>query len=439
MKLEQVLMGGELMPEKDIKILLPISQTGGYGDVIAVGEYLQNVDLPFEISFERGAEEKFEYLTQHSKEWKRYKSSDNDIVSICTIYDSRTVKQTKKTKYSMLIGEYDASDSVYNVSKNFSLNIRTGLGFNEDSPMVQSGIYIRPNLEFILNTVDNAIKKDKNNTELKKELLEELSEKQISVKRLLDWQQESAFDSKYSLAYTSEIERESLFYGIVESAQDKLTNNLIIFSTASENRQPYIQMEAKGRGFSYINNVRIKKRNSPITIIELGAIKESSFMDLLGVADTLSLITGDHSLSQILQKSQHKCSVPFFYQAASWKYRLSSNLHRLMKQTSPDAADLFAGYVLGTSTMQGNEFTGLGKKLLDKEDFAKLVYDKETIKDYNTAIKSIKNIFINERREAGIEKPEILWSVNETIGHIIQNLKAGNKVLESQKELIPRE
>ena len=62
MKLEQVLMGGELMPEKDIKILLPISQTGGYGDVtagIAVGEYLQNVDLPFEISFERGAEEKF--------------------------------------------------------------------------------------------------------------------------------------------------------------------------------------------------------------------------------------------------------------------------------------------------------------------------------------------------------------------------------------------
>ena len=60
--------------------------------------------------------------------------------------------------------------------------------------------------------------------------------------------------------------------------------------------------------------------------------REDIFRWLVAMVNSPSLVTGDHSLSQMIQKSNSKLSVPFFYEMAHWKRILSKNFYLLMRK-----------------------------------------------------------------------------------------------------------
>ncbi|MBU0666021.1 MAG: hypothetical protein ABIC91_03610 [Nanoarchaeota archaeon] len=452
-----------------LSVLLPICSMGGYGDIvsaIAMGEYLESKRIPFQISFEdEKAKEKFKLINSNSK-WSVYdddcskRNKDKNVISICSVGDGRDKKQKKRTDQFLYISEYDSDDRVFN-QFNAMFNVKTGFRFDSsEKKYVQSGIYMRNDLQSLLDRIDLAKNSDEELKFVRTEVLDSLT-KSISDKYLgaidnhstlikFQKEKERIVASDWSLAYSSSLGTKWSFLDVVAKASFKLDKELYVFvpmNSVDLDSECYFNAKVKQYPFSFFdfNELSLIKRDSPVTILKFDNIPDYLFKQITACTSSLSLVTGDHSLSQMMQKGLSKSPTPFFYQMPNWKQRLGYNLHLHMKKTSAHAAELFGGYInmqnqdvcspgyLGSYMHLFNNFS------TDQNEMAKLFYQKNAIADYNNAIVNIKNSFIEQRKDVGIKKARLLWSVQDTVGYIVKGLLNGAEEKELLSPLLPKQ
>ncbi|MBN2052949.1 hypothetical protein JW756_05575 [Candidatus Woesearchaeota archaeon] len=440
----------DIVNKESQNILIPITSMGGYGDIIAgvaFHEYFDSIGISHKIYAPNDLiKSQFNQVLGRSKSTQLPAFNDglnSEFVSVCPVSDSRSAEQKAKTRNSVIVTEYDRDR--YTTWSNYSNNIitiSTGFGFKPAVEDVQAGVYVRKNLEFMLKTIEDAVNSGGDTKPLRKRVLAETWHQYKMnkwMKAFIGANEQDLLNSRWSLAYSSSLASYWNFFDIIDAAKSKLDKPLFIFSTAPEGDQKEVSKKAERLDFQYHNLCERESRRtpSPITVIELGGVSDNIFRSILALTDTLSLVTGDHSLSQAIQKSQTRCAVPFLYHMASWKDALAHNFYSLLKKSSQEAASLFGGYISTENTGKGYKIMECRDLKANPEELAKLVYDKQVIADYNKAVASVRDNFIRERQDAGIRNAELLWSITDSVGFIIRGLLNGKDSYEAVKSLLP--
>jgi hypothetical protein len=434
------------------EILIPICEYGGFGDIIAgmaFVEYCQKNSLPYSISFDSTTSEK-KFLTASGLEKLDLpvydQSVGNKLISICPVGDRRNDIQSERSKSTIRVYEYDKGSCSNDYERN-ELRVETGFGFSKSNKNVQAGIYVRENLEFFLRAVEEGKSSPGGVCTLKENFLESiLKSHEAKNKKLFSKNQEGILNGKWSLAYTSSLNNDWYFLDILDNAQKKHNQKITLFTINPIERRNGLKEKAKSLKMSYLSvpdEIFNQNDNSQTTVIELGEVSDKQFREITGLTDCLSLVTGDHSLTQMIQKGNSKVPVPFFYHIASWKGELFRNFLNLLKKADLASAQLFAKYGEFANPSRVNadflEEVGLMNKNYSKMDLSSLVYDEQVINSFNKAISKVKKEFINERKRVGVENPETLWSVTDSVGFVIRGLLNGKTSFEAVEPLLSKE
>ena len=179
--------------------------------------------------------------------------------------------------------------------------------------------------------------------------------------------------------------------------------------------------------FNYHNHINRNSINSSsnISIIELGNIPNHLMCQIYACTDTLSVLTGDLSLSMGIQKIESENPSPFLYHAPHWKSNLINNIYKMMAKFDTSSAQLFANYV--NMTIECNTLPPDFPKNSNKDtihSLGKLLYDPSVIDKYQLAMKNIRNIFNADRQNEHLNH-RILWSVQKTVTHIVTKVMNG--------------
>ncbi len=434
--------------QKDLSVLLPVCEMGGFGDLIAgmaIGEYLEEKGVPFKIFFDDiDAQRKFKKVSKNSAglNWTHYdlkKSKDSGLIVIYPVKETILSAIRKQTDYKINIEEYGIGFHNESDFKHNHVFITTGLFFNNTRTNVQSGIFIRKNLDFLLESVDQAVTGAEGTIHLKKMALDSLLQSYSSLKLMLFEKYgdpEKIIRGDWSFVYTSTLDNDWQFLDILSAAEPKLEKPLYVFIPQNKTGTTLFKEKIKNFGFSYVNpfSTASRKTSSPITIINLGAIPDYSFRQILACADKLSVVTGDQSLSQMMQKANSKTHVPFLYHKAHWKNGFVENLSYFLEKSSPKASQIFTDYhtLCRARNVEESERRRITQTL------PKLLYDGELIKEYADAFSHVKNVFVREKQEAGVAEAEKLWCVQETVGYIVQGIMAGKTMFETVEPLLPK-
>ena len=432
----------------NFNILLPICELGGFGDVVSslsIMEHFNSINLPYQIHFDcDNSEKKLKILIDDKKfrSLKRYKGSTN-IVSISPVRDKRTEEQVNKTYVDIQLGEYDRDKIPWTDYSNHHIRIKTGLSFDHDSFGPQAGIYTRKTLESILTEIDKNITHKSSIEELRKKAIISTIRKYPKSK-FIDYfyshEIEKVVKGGWSLFYPSDMEAHN-FLDVVSFARKKLDKPLYIFSAGNTSKSN-LKYPCLKRGITYFNlpwrERRLKDEN--ISVIELGFIPDFDFMQLVALTDKLSLVTGDHSLSQMIQKSQSKLKVPFVYHSPSWKLDCFRAFSKLIWKEDHNSGDIFSDYgklVERIIPIKNRLIPSEIKKI--KLNLSKLLYDEKLINNYNKSLSKIKENFINERKEREVDKADILWSVNETLLFVVNRILDGRNCYDAVEPLLAKE
>jgi hypothetical protein len=432
----------EPLDTKDIQILLPICQAGGFGDIVAgaaIAEYFQARGISFQVAYQPDAEEKVKRIAGSNwKEWLKYDEQTKKLISICPVMDHRTHEQRTKSIATINIGEYDKYGQHTDLN-NRRIGVKTGLGFQKDACRVEAGIYHRQGLEFLLNTADQSATSQESKRSLRKVFIEQIIKQFPWFNSIIERQEGQILNAGYSLFYPSTLSsRGKSFLTAVKKAESHLDKPLVIFGTLAEGTTPEIKKITEDLGLNYCSQSSPYSGNNPpnIMFVDLGTVNEEIFRWLVAMSDSTSLVTGDNSLSQMIQKANSNSPAPFFYEMAAWKYELGMELYRHMAKKHKVAAEILCSYIRSHSHYFMND-EKRKKKTPDMEMLARLFYDEKLIEGYNQGVRSIRESFIEERKEAGIKKAEVLWSINQTVGEIAQNLILGKNVIEATEDFVP--
>ncbi|MBU3941650.1 MAG: hypothetical protein KKF74_01940 [Nanoarchaeota archaeon] len=434
--------------KNNFNILLPICELGGFGDVVSslsIMEHFNSIKLHYQVSFDCGdSEKKLKTLIDDKKfrSLKHYKGSTN-IVSISPVKDKRTEEQVDKTYVDIQLSEYDHDKICWtNYSKNH-IKIKTGFSFDHDSFGPQAGIYTRGTLESILTEIDKNITHKGSIEEMRKKALMSTIRKYPKSK-FIDYfcshEIEKVVKGGWSLFYSSNMETHN-FLDIASFARKNLDKPLYIFSVGNA-KKSNLKYPCIKRGITYFNlperERRLKDEN--ISVIELGFIPDFDFMQLVAFTDKLSLVTGDHSLSQMIQKSQSKLKAPFVYHHPFWKLNCFRAFSELIGKEDSNSKDIFLDYekLIERGIYIENRLIPSEIKKI-KSKLSKLFYDEKLINDYNKSIFKVKENFINERKEKEIDKADILWSVNETLLFVVNRLFDGMSCYDVVEPLLEKE
>ncbi len=440
--------------KNNFNILLSICELGGFGDVVSslsIMEYFDSVKLPYQISFNGDISEKVEKAEEKlikligNKEFrslKHYKDGPK-IVSISPVSDKRTKEQVNKTYVDIQLSEYDKDKIPWTDYSNNHIKIKTGFSFDHDSFGPQAGIYTRETLESILTKIDKNITHKGSIEELRKKALISMIRKYPKSK-FIDYfcshEIEKMVKGGWSLFYPSNMEAYN-FLDIASFARKNLDKPLYIFSVGNTNKSN-LKYPCLKRGITYYNlperERRLKDKN--LSVIEMGFIPDFDFMQLVALTDKFSLVTGDHSLSQMIQKSQSKLKVPFVYHSPSWKLDCFRSFSELIGKEDTNSKDFFLDYrelVERDIPIRNRLIPSEIKKI--KLKLSKLFYDKKLINDYNKSISKIKENFINQRKEKEIDKADILWSVNKTLLFVVNRILDGMSCYDAVEPLLEKE
>lgn len=428
----------------DFGVRIPLVENGGFGDIALISticEYLSQIGVPFRFSdYDRKAVERLEIAVGQPKvqEWLAQKEEPTDTYPVCfsPLRNKMTDSRIHQLKACLVLEEYDRPRGDIYLDEDNVLRIKTGLTFSFFSRKVQAGLYLRPCLDSILDEID------KYSLEWGKEtaISRIRKEKGASFERIEDIVLPT---KRWAIGYSSSLDNNWNYFDILNQAAEHLDRPLLVFTTIPAPRlcqdkstgvnpdsQKSVLEKAKKLGFNYHNvdnNIDIRT-GSPISIVELGSVSETLFHRLISATDTLSLVTGDHSFTNMMQKISSAVPVPFCYHTAIWKKTFAKRVYQHMKKHDKEAAELFKCY----TKLQKNGEEPAHARL------AELVYNKERIGLYIQAMAGIKKSFIAERREAGVEQPEMLWSVMETAEFIARRMHEGMSKKEAIGPLLPR-
>ena len=434
--------------KNNFNILLSVCELGGFGDVVSnlsIMEHFNSINLPYQVSFDcADSEDKLKILIDNEKFrlLKHYKGSPN-IITISPVRDKRTEEQIDKTYVDIQLSEYDKDKIPWTDYSNHHIEIKTGFSFDHDSFGPQAGIYTRKTLESILIEVDKNITHRGGIEELRKKALISIIKKYPKSK-FIDYfcshEIEKVVKGGWSIFYPSNLEAYN-FLNIASFARENLDKPLYIFGIGNTNKSN-LKYPCLKRDITYFNlperERRLKDEN--ISVIELGFIPDFDFMQIVALTDKLSLVTGDHSLSQMIQKSQSKLKVPFFYHYPSWKLNCFRAFSELIGKEDHGSMDIFSDYgkLIEHNTCIENILLSSEIKKI-KSKLSKLFYDETLINDYNKSISKIKENFINERKEKEIDKADILWSVNETLLFVVNRILDGMSCYDAVEPLLEKE
>ncbi|OIO63443.1 hypothetical protein AUJ83_01280 [Candidatus Woesearchaeota archaeon CG1_02_33_12] len=432
--------------KNNFNVVVSVCELGGFGDVVSslsIMEYFTSVDLPYQVSFDcADSENKLRLLINDEKFklLKHYKGSPN-IITISPVRDRRTEEQIDKTYVDIQLSEYDHDKICWTDYSKNHITIKTGFSFDHDSFGPQAGIYTRKTLESILTKVDKSIGHKGSIEELRKKALTSMIRK-YPKSRFIDYfcshEIEKVVKGGWSLFYPSDMEAYH-FLDIASFARENLDKPLYIFSIGNANKN--LKYPCLKRNITYYNLTERERRlkDENISVIELGAIPDFDFMQLVALTDKLSLVTGDHSLSQMIQKSQSKLKVPFVYHYPIWKFNCFKAFSELIGKENHNSSEILSDYgkLFGRdSCINSNSLRSEIKKI--KSNISKLFYDEKIINDYNKSISKTKENFINERKEKEIDKANILWSVNETLLFVVNRILDGRNCYDAVEPLLAK-
>ncbi|MBT4375964.1 hypothetical protein HOD29_01165 [archaeon] len=411
------------------EVVIPLCEMGGFGDIIAgraIKESLQKNKIPARMSFPNlEVKQKYEEIFGSTRNYSP--KDDKPLIAICPVNDERTKEMKNKTKALIEINEYDKPSSGYK-----GITINTGFGFYTNRGSVPAGIYLRDKMKTKLK-----------NPPKKQKILEQICEEtHHSMKNM-----EGFLNSDHAIAYSSSLHTPTAYLKIIKKTEKHLEKPLYIFTMSPNDEiKEGVKTISNKLGLHHIraNYKNEPNINCPIKVIELETIPEALFQDLLVTSNKLSLITGDHSLSQMIQKSMSNNPIPFLYMEASWKNNLTKNLTQLLEMSNSQMSELFQGFSKLDRFYQNGQIDKRNIFLSHKlghfnkfpSDFKKLVYDTQTINEFNEAAKKIKDNFIQIRKNADIPKAETLWDVQETTVEILKNLLDGADEKEAIKDFI---
>lgn len=413
------------------QVLIPVYEGGGFGDImaaIAIEETLEKRKIPTQVYFKSDlARKKYEAI------FKSYKYSpipEKEIITICPSEDDRTEELKEKTDYLIRITEYDRGINLgEDDCPKDSIVINTGLGDNTE---VSAGLYVRENLE---RKLKNPPTREKLFRTIFREKDWEMSEKLEPFTK----------DADLALYYPSELAHNPRVYlSLAKEAAKRRTIPLIILG-ASGNFINVRENEkiCKELGINYFKGTQNREPNKSDTYyIELEKIKENTFQEILSKINQTSLITGDHSLTQVIQKSMSQNPVPYFYLCAQWKIELAENIYKKLKKTDEEAATIFGNFLLLDGAIRNSAlFCHEELKRLDKPgvQLLRLFTDEDLKKRFNYASKEIKKNFILEKQKKNIKEAEMLWSVQKTVANITQKILQGANIQEAIQDFLPKE
>ena len=431
-------------------ILVPVCDLGGFGDLIAAYNLIQSFKdkgLPVTIGF-KGDEtkKKFTSLSRDSLDDNLLRShpKHGPVLTVHPVSDHGPNKWAEQSIGEIHVLEYDKNPAQRYVSScsKGQLVVDTGFDFDSERGNPQAGIYLQQNLESLLQEVDEASETPDGILLLRKKALEEVLGKTMATKAGGELEElrgdipDDLLEGKWSIYYPSIIDSRHTFFELLGKAKAHLQEPLTVFCmTATEYEQKKIENSCQEYGLTYVDysNNREPGAGGHIKVIELGTIPQHQFQTLVSLADTLSLVTGDQSLSQMLQKSMSQNPVPFLYELASWKDNLFENLCRHMGTPSEDAVIMLKSYVhhQGKGTFDKAQILAM-----TPEEMAALFYDDAAIEGFTKGLFGIRDSFIQERQEAGVVEAERLWSVTDTVSYVAQRALNGMDMYEAVEPLL---
>lgn len=423
-----------------MSVVIPIGDCGGYGDIaasMALCEYFDEKGIDYSLFFwgMDTAKEKFLELSQRKNIPQDIKgrpvcvtASDPSTMRNCFV-----TRNKKKYSYQQIpskavinireynptaLNEYSDYDSDY-------IEMRTGFGSIKNGKDVEAGIYERKTLEDMLE----GVKPDAN--EHKRQFLDNMLPKSNLVL-------ETVADSSWALAYGSSLMQNWLYLDLAKIAEKKLKRPLTIFCANPPEQRKEVYDKSVRLGFNYHNPRESEsyQTDSNILVVDLETLPEKDFMRLVSLLDSVSLVTGDHSLSQMIQKSRSGNPAPFFYLMADWKCSLATSLDLLLRKTSKTAANAFSGFVYQSERFHTRK--RLPAYCTNNNFLARMFYDEQLIDEFNDAAASIKPQLVKERMDAGIEEPKLLVNVQDTVGFLVDRLQEGASSHEAVQPLLPK-
>ena len=408
--------------------VVSMNYLGGYGDILASRDIytrLKSEGIPTKLHFSSNQARTAFLDINGNSYWEEYVPEENQ--DIITIY--RTLKMKNpvgKVIANITISEYGGLSFTHSNYEKGDIHIMTGLGFNERSRDIQAGIYPKDNLTRIMEARerDGAQK-------FKRGCLSEIYFQMQNSQAILRERGESYLSSNWSFLYQSTLENKGEFFDVLSKGDNSLENKLVVFSVCpNEESKEKVKQYSMKKEFNYVNLVTEEniEGDSNITVLETGKIPHELFLKLLANADSLSVVTGSGSLSEMIQLYEMGSGAPFLYHQPPWKRDYGKAFVDLISARNKKSGELFER---GISLFSG--------KAQDQENvpiLARLLYDKRLIKTYVSALKGIKRKFIEKRKDSGIVEAEKLWSVSNAVATVVRNIQSGFSIEESVEGLI---
>jgi hypothetical protein len=403
---------------------MPVKECGGFGDIvagIALSEHFKENGIRHKIDFGNPiSEAKYAFLLGMDKDFFNNgvdydPSVDRDVrrIDVCPISDPRKGMGVVNSDLMIDVEEYNKPHYGYNPYGTLNFQVHTGLNFHSGMPeTIQAGIYERPSLEKMLDEVDA----DPSGSR-------EKLRNDLSIRTYIDIPEE-LMDASWSLMYPSTVDPAAAFMYVYDEAKKHIEKPLLIFSlSAEESRKQMIASRSRRNRFNYISHETQSDNGSNVTVLELGNVQENLFQRIIANMDAPSLITGDHSLSQMLQKNKRESAVPFFYQCGSWKYALAGHIDHFMREFDPYSADIFSSFIREQDPQNTLMHYDVPFDMNEKH-MAELFYNPSKRQNFINAQRNIRQGSIKKRLdEMPLEKAKMMWNVQSVVANIVEGIR----------------
>lgn len=369
------------------------------------------------------------YTTPPMKDGKRLLPEENVMIFVCHQADKDWLQPET---VSISISEFSSDVHETDLGKG-KICIDTGFTFNPDKKRtIQAGIPFSRKYESILQR-----------TRTERSAMVKESSKILTKKCGVPVDLE---EQRIGLYYASSLTTNHLYFELLAEAQEEIDGNVTIVAPVGgrypDNRDSKdFEKRIADLGFNYVADGEETDRGSKVTVVNPHRISNEAFLTLQVLSDLPTLVTGDQSLAEAVQKSLSETPSPFFmYCYIATK---QPDFLAFIEKVDPYVSQLLASYFAHESppeyAIKGSFLKNRWKPYLEKplptSEAAKLFYDEEAIQRFNQAMAKIPEQMTKERN-AVVYEPETLVDVGKTTEKILEAVRMGE--LERVKSLLVR-
>lgn len=355
-----------------------------------------------------------------------------DVDVLISIHAHPPDELIKDGTVSIQLSEYGSPPEWLDLPNNI-IGVGTGFTFNPDSPSVQAGLVYSQTFESLLHDSEQEGEAQLVACEAE---LRQITGEAINLR-----------NGKIALYYSSDWNTNHIYFDVLKEASQHLHEPIIIIALVGNSHEPqsYEEFEEKVKslGFNYISANENSDRASNVTIVNPHRVSPITFQRLLIHTQLPSVVTGDQSLTEMIQKGLSEHAAPFFVINNGFK---QLDFVRFIEKIDPTIAHLFASYFAldlteeerveiengdAIDSRESRQLLDIGR---DTTEVARLFYDQTLIDRFNGVIRQIPGQ-MKKDREGYLEIPDVLVDATKTIEYILQLIRMGK--LEDVEKLIP--